>query len=693
MKKPWQIWGVFGVCLLVVLLSMVWLTLRAVALDRAEARARHEADQARSRAELQERVALALWRMDWTLAPLIAQEITRPSYSYRPFLATKDAKAAKGRRADLASPLLTQPSRFVMLNFDVAQGGEWASPQSPPPADVPHALEAGVSPATLESNGRRLDELSKSVTFEQLLAYVPDTLLPSNNAFGMSGYYINPSETPRDAAVSRPEVNSASPPISTPDQRAPTQIQQPQTEQDQAQQVPTWQAQATESAWLQIAAEQSAGERPPDVPPAVSVQTDVRPGQKFRSKIPLAEREQQEWERRNLGVQNVARSQREQIMSNSVFLPELNSVQEGTSRPIWIDHRLVVARRVVADGAVRIQGCWLDWPSIKELLQREVADLFPVIDLLPVTDTTTVAPGRMLATLPVQLSLPSTAWAGPPEGVAEASASLSAIRISLVIAWGCLILGCGASAVMLHSVLALSERRAAFVSAVTHELRSPLTTFRMYAEMLAEGMVRDDQQRRLYLETLRVEADRLSHLVDNVLQYARLERGQGKRRSVAIELGRLMRQSTERLPARARQSGMTLQETLSPADHQQLVWTDPAAIEQILFNLVDNACKYAASATDRRIHIQWSVGHRVAQVRVSDHGPGITMEQARKLFRPFSKTDQEAAQSAPGIGLGLALCQRLARDVGGKLLYVPGPGPGAAFLLELPLAPARTDSR
>ncbi len=75
---------------------------------------------------------------------------------------------------------------------------------------------------------------------------------------------------------------------------------------------------------------------------------------------------------------------------------------------------------------------------------------------------------------------------------------------------------------MLRGVLALSERRASFVSAVTHELRSPLTTFRMYAEMLAEGMVRDEQQRDRYLSTLRQEADRLSHLVDNVLQYARL---------------------------------------------------------------------------------------------------------------------------------------------------------------------------
>ena len=238
---------------------------------------------------------------------------------------------------------------------------------------------------------------------------------------------------------------------------------------------------------------------------------------------------------------------------------------------------------------------------------------------------------------------------------------------------------------MLRGVLKLSERRAAFVSAVTHELRSPLTTFRMYAEMLAEGMVRDDAQRTAYLETLRVEADRLSHLVDNVLQYARLERGRGRRRRVAISLKALMQSSTERLPQRARQAGMELHETITARDAVRTVITDPAAVEQILFNLVDNACKYASSAEDRRIHIRWSIGHRVAQIRVTDHGPGISAEQARRLFRPFSKTDQEAAQSAPGIGLGLALCQRLASDMEGRLSYDPGDGEGAAFLIELPL--------
>ena len=397
-------------------------------------------------------------------------------------------------------------------------------------------------------------------------------------------------------------------------------------------------------------------------------------------------REQQEWQRRNLGMQNVALANRSQMFSNSILLPESPLEREGVSRPIWIGSKLILARRVVSSGNVRVQGCWLDWPEIKTRLRQEVTDLFPDIELLPVTNGETVPAGRLLATLPIQLSIPASTTADTGADQATGTSNLSAIRISLVIAWCCLLLGSLAVAVTLHGVLGLSERRASFVSAVTHELRSPLTTFRMYAEMLSEGMVRDEAQRDRYLATLRVEADRLSHLVENVLQYARLERGRNVRRRVKMDLKTLMQQTTERLPQRARQAGMELHETIAPQDVGQNVVTDPAAVEQILFNLVDNSCKYASTAEDRRIHLHWSIGNRVAQVRVTDHGPGIQAAQARKLFLPFSKSDQEAAQSAPGIGLGLALCRRLASDIGGQLHYDADAAEGATFLLELPLA-------
>lgn len=659
MKKLWHVWTAFALCLVIGLLGMTWLTVRAVDLDRAEAAARREADQARRKTELQERIATALWRMDWTLTPLIAQEATRPSFVYRPFLKTP---SGKGEGPAVASPLLTKPPDYVVLNFDVSAQNGWTSPQSPPDSYVPYANAAGLSNDSITDNRRKLRKLGENVSFDQLLALLPDALMPpANRADG-------------------DESSDATPPpdLATFGGYGQQQLdgQQGVSEGQQAEDPPQPQTISQQQRYTLPNAPLQPQQQVPQ-PQSGAQQSDYQVAQS---------RAQQEWNRRNLGMQNVARSQRAQIMSNSLWLPkEEETEREGVSRPIWIGDTLVLARRVVSDGDVRIQGCWLDWPKIERRLKQEVADLFPHIELRPVTDDETAPPGRLLATLPVQLVVPPVATDATDNASSE-TAALSAIHISLMIAWCCLLLGSVAVAIMLRSVLALSERRASFVSAVTHELRSPLTTFRMYAEMLSEGMVRDEQQRSRYLNTLRQEADRLSHLVDNVLQYARLERGHRARRRVEISMKDLMQQTTERLPQRARQAGMELHETIAPQDATTIVQTDPAAVEQILFNLIDNSCKYASRAEDRRIHLHWSVGNRVAQVRVTDHGPGIGPAQAAKLFRPFSKSDQEAAQSAPGIGLGLALCRRLASDIGGQLHFDEGGSDGAAFLLEIPLA-------
>jgi signal transduction histidine kinase len=280
-----------------------------------------------------------------------------------------------------------------------------------------------------------------------------------------------------------------------------------------------------------------------------------------------------------------------------------------------------------------------------------------------------------LAAIPVQISTPPV--------VAEA-ASWSPIRVSLLVAWSCLLLAAAAGAMMLQSVITLSERRGAFVSAVTHELRTPLTTFRMYAEMLAEGMVPDAGQRQKYLNTLRVEADRLSHLVENVLQYARLERSPSGRRREPVTLAAMIDHCQSRLAERAEQAEMKLVVECSEADGAVAVETDLAAVEQILFNLADNACKYAAGAGDKRLHLQFATGARHVTITVRDHGPGIAPAGRRRLFQPFSKSVHEAADSAPGVGLGLALCRRLAIDLGGKLELQSPEGGGAAFVLTLP---------
>jgi signal transduction histidine kinase len=129
---------------------------------------------------------------------------------------------------------------------------------------------------------------------------------------------------------------------------------------------------------------------------------------------------------------------------------------------------------------------------------------------------------------------------------------------------------------------------------------------------------------------------------------------------------------------------MTLASRLEAGVADVPLATDPTAVEQILFNLVDNAAKYASRASNRAIEV--AIGSRADRVwfRVVDHGPGIGPRELKRLFRPFEKSARDAAHSAPGVGLGLSLSRRVARQLGGELRHEAYDGHGAAFVLELP---------
>jgi signal transduction histidine kinase len=280
---------------------------------------------------------------------------------------------------------------------------------------------------------------------------------------------------------------------------------------------------------------------------------------------------------------------------------------------------------------------------------------------------------------------------GRSSGILPSAAD--AYLVPLVAAWMGVGIAAIAVAITLRSVLQASERRAAFVSAVTHELRTPLTTLRMYADMLTSGMV-PEESRSDYLATIALESQRLERLIENVLADARLERSPVRRRMIATTPRELLDKIEPRLQSRAEQSAMRLTVIVEPSVEEIELSTDPDAVEQILLNLVDNACKYAAGADDRRIEV--SLGcpastatgrrstRRAIEMGVRDHGPGVAADVRRRLFRPFTKSAREAADSASGVGLGLSLARRMARRLGGDLRHDRRTTDGARFVLDLP---------
>ena len=372
---------------------------------------------------------------------------------------------------------------------------------------------------------------------------------------------------------------------------------------------------------------------------------------------------------------NALNVERRQTLAGQASFISAGSEKANLSAPLearWEEGELLLMRHTITDGLAKRQGTWLDWPALRAALLVEVEDVLPNAELMPVEGN--ADPERGLVLLPALLE--------PGEMPEVLLPRWSPARTSLAFVWVAALLCLAGLAALLTGALRLSRRRADFVSAVTHELRTPLTTFRLYSGMLADDMVQDDQ-RAEYLATLRREGDRLGTLVDNVLAYSRLERRGASARITSVPLTELLNQVIPTLEERAQRGGATLVAG-APREHGTLsVLADSSMVEQILLNLVDNACKYGRDPLQPTIHLDTEPRGSKVVLRIRDHGPGIADADQRRLFLPFHRSAEHAAGGQPGVGLGLALSRRLARATGGTLRLAGGPG--ARFELELPV--------
>lgn len=236
----------------------------------------------------------------------------------------------------------------------------------------------------------------------------------------------------------------------------------------------------------------------------------------------------------------------------------------------------------------------------------------------------------------------------------------------------------------LNRQMTLARQKTDFVSNVSHELKTPLTSIRMFSELLAEGRVQDPAKQRSYLHIITAEAARLTRLINNVLDFARLERGEKKYNFQVCNLAAVIRETAESYRPHLENQGFTLgcdvpMESIS-------VRGDSDALAQVLVNLLSNAEKY--SHHDKRIEIRVQRHESplpYAEIQVLDRGAGVPRGCEEKIFEKFYRAHDSLSSGVQGSGLGLTLARQIARAHGGDVVYHPREGGGSCFSLRLPL--------
>lgn len=223
------------------------------------------------------------------------------------------------------------------------------------------------------------------------------------------------------------------------------------------------------------------------------------------------------------------------------------------------------------------------------------------------------------------------------------------------------LLGLVVSAVAAFRERKLAELKSEFVANVSHELKTPLSLVRMFSEMLLSGRAPADKQKQ-YLEIIVTESERLTALIDNVLDFARVDRGQGSFELLLTPLGETVSRAVDICRPRAERQGVSLDLSLPEESTETLV--DERAVEIAVVNLIDNALKYAPGS--RAVRITLLRDGRYFSIAVEDDGPGIPAGERKRIFERFVRGAQEAGKAQRGSGIGLSLVAQIAQAHGGR---------------------------
>ena len=329
-------------------------------------------------------------------------------------------------------------------------------------------------------------------------------------------------------------------------------------------------------------------------------------------------------------------------------------------------------------------------------LQREVLDRTikaldsPIVCVIVDEAGRPVAGASLLVTVPFRQALPTwrVALYQPP-----GASPLQSVRRQVMLftaAFGVLLVVISAGLVVTYRLVRreteMARLKSDFVANVSHDLKTPLSVIRMFGETLEMDRVRDEGARREYYRVITRESERLSRLIDNVLDFSRIEGGRRRYERVPTAVEPLVRDVIEAFDYPLTRQGFKVEVHVAPDLPE--VPLDAEAVTQALANLVDNAIKYSAERKTLRVEAAMAGGELA--LSVVDEGIGIARDEHRRIFEKFYRVGHSETQGRRGSGVGLALVRHVAEAHGGRVIVESSPGEGSCFTIRIPVTKERS---
>lgn len=269
-------------------------------------------------------------------------------------------------------------------------------------------------------------------------------------------------------------------------------------------------------------------------------------------------------------------------------------------------------------------------------------------------------------------------FAGDPVAPGFGTATVWPVALVLaVLLAGVLVAGAGLMARAAAKARRDDETKTSFVSNVSHELKTPLAGIGLWIDLLRSGRIGADERRRHAYDVIAAENARMVRLVENLLDFSRLEAGRTVLHPASVDVGALAAEVAEVVRGDFAAHGLQVR-----AAGACTAWADADAVRQVLLNLLGNAAKYAAAGGPVEVAVAGADG--VVRASVADRGPGLPAEARARVFDRFYRADDALDSKTGGLGLGLSISRALARGMDGDLSVAARPGGGCVFTLELP---------